>query len=563
MPNNRTDVYNGKLYYGAASTVYTTEGNVSVGFAGVWDGTAGTSGWTSLDGGITSGYGRGITVVNENHIYVFGKFSAIGVSSPLTHSQDFCLAKWNGSTWESVGTIGYTNNEVKDVIYDETNDILYAVGQFTQIYGVSANRVAKFQNGTWSGLKGGANGTLYSGCVDGDGNLYVCGGYGGMTNESFVNSTTGIAKWDGNNWSSIASGNNNSGWDLIYAQDQNCLYFAGSFSSVNGVANTKLLAKYDLGTQTWQSIANFGASDTQIYDIDYAGNGQIYFGGYTETHGDDVGYYDGTNWHGYGKNDGYILNPTQSSFGLIDLSVDNQGNLFVNRNASGFYILKNGETQWNRIDNLPSDVTIGQRGDYVEPPVEEIVIDEATGPYDEGPFVPTRDPTWFLSYQGHQHQNAKEAISGDRLLNLSDRSICEFIGETGATGPNQGSWTPTGETMNFSNHNNLTDALETAPTCIDSAIYGNLAYIHLFDASPKYTGYPTCFVMDSDGTTNPNAYDVNKIEQQIRKTLWRPNMHDKFTLFQPTTQQNYVLLVGPLENGHNDGETNISANYNF
>ncbi len=45
-----------------------------MGYAGIWDGQAGTVGWTSLDGGITSGYGRGVYVVNENHIYVFGKF---------------------------------------------------------------------------------------------------------------------------------------------------------------------------------------------------------------------------------------------------------------------------------------------------------------------------------------------------------------------------------------------------------------------------------------------------------------------------------------------------------
>jgi len=550
MPNNRTKVFNNKLYYGAGSVAYTTDGNVTIGYAGVWDGQAGTAGWSSLDGGITTGYGRGIYVVDENHIYVFGKFSVIGVDNPLSNGgNDFCLAKWNGTQWSAVGTIGTTDNEIKDVCYDADNDILYACGQFTSIYGVSANRIAKFEGGSWSALGSGGTGTIYSCCVDSNYNLYCCG-------SAYFNvaSTTGLARWNfsGEIWESISSGNNNTGWDVVYASDNDSVYLTGSFSGVDGVANTKLLARYSVAEDQWYSISTFGGSDTQIYDIDYAGDGKLYFGGYTETHGDDVGYYDGTSsWTGYGKNDGYTLNPDQTTFGLIDLVADNDGNVYVNRNASGFYILVSGETQWNRLDNLAGDVTIGKAATYVE---EEVVVEEEIESY-----VATRPNLWFLSYTDSSSESAKSPIPGDMMLDLSSRNNYQYVGITDATGP-EGNWVVnSGGSMTFSNHSSLRSALEKVP----DQISGTRGYVHLMDASPKYNGYPTTFVVDTDGSTGPSSYNVDPVEKEIRKTLWRPDMNEVFSLFAPTPLADYVLLVGPLGDGHQDGMSYLPADYNY
>lgn len=361
MANNRVTIYNSKLYYGANSSVYTTEGTISVGYAGVWDGTSGASGWTTLDGGIQTGWGRGMYVVNENHIYCYGNFSSIGSAQNLSYGTNFNIAKWNGTQWEALGTLGATNNEIGDVCYDEENNILYVVGKFTQVYGISANYVARFDGTNWSALNNGGNSYVYSCTLDGDKNLYVCGTFGGMTNSSFVNYTMGIARFNyaSQLWESIGTGNIRTTWDAVYSASNNSVYFCGSFAHTNSVTDTKLLARYSITDNQWYSLGAFnGANDSTIYDIAIVNGNEIYAGGYFESNGNDVAYYDGSTWTGMGLNDGYTLVPTQSYFGPIDICVDGNRNIYINRNAGGFYILKNGETTWKRLDNLDVDVTI-------------------------------------------------------------------------------------------------------------------------------------------------------------------------------------------------------------
>lgn len=367
MPNNRVKIYNDKVYYGASNTVSTPSGSQTVGFAGVWDGTL--DGWSSLDGGIQAGYGRGIYVVNESKIYVFGKFSAIGINNPLTSGGDFNIAEWNGTSWQTIGgsTIGSTDDEIKDMIYDSNNDILYVVGEFTTIYGMSANRVAKYDYNTssWSTLNDGLNMHTYSCTLDGDSNLYACGVFSGAINSGVtVSNTYGMAKWNVSTelWESIATGNNRTAWDIVWAEDTNHLYVCGSFSSIAGIANTKLLARYDLTNSIWESIGTFtNASDSTIYDIDYVGGGKLFVGGYFVSNGNDVAMYNGTSWTGHGLADGYGIQPSISAIGPIDLIVDGDDTIYINRNAGGFYIKKSGWSDWLRSDELGSNLSIVSR----------------------------------------------------------------------------------------------------------------------------------------------------------------------------------------------------------
>tara|TARA_R100001163_G_C5068512_1_gene209075 strand:+ start:26222 stop:27520 length:1299 start_codon:yes stop_codon:yes gene_type:complete len=358
-------IHDGKLYYGSSGSVTTSSGTVSVNFAGVWDGT--TNGWTTLDGGITSGYGRGLHVINDNKIYCFGNFSAIGSSNPLSYGSNFCLAEWNGTQWTSVGgtTLGNTDHEIRDVAYDSERQILYAVGRFTTIYGVSASRVASYNynTNTWSALSGGISSTVNSCTLDSNGNLYVCGEFSGAYNGgSFLSNTRGVAKWNRTQqyWESIATGNILSSWDIFYALDTNHLYLSGSFSSVNSVPNTKLIARYHLQNQIWESIGDFtAAGDSVIYEIDYLGESNLFVSGNFISNGDDVAKFDGTTWTGHGIANGFSLNPSVGSdFTPIDMIVDGNDNIFVNRNAGGFYIKMNGDSQWNRLDQIGSNLNI-------------------------------------------------------------------------------------------------------------------------------------------------------------------------------------------------------------
>lgn len=363
MAYNFTNSFNSNLYVTDSSIAYTTDGNVTTNYAGVWDGTTGTSGWSTLDGGINSGYARGTHIVSSSRIYLYGSFSSIGSTVTVSHGSNFSLAMWDGTKWNSVGTLGTTSGVIHEVFYDVANDLLYAVGTFTSIYGVSANRVAVYNGTSWSALQGGSNSNLYSCAVDDNGDLYVGGAMGGLTNSSFVSNTSGAAKWDKSEseWVSLG-GTNNSVYSVRYVSDDNCVYFGGSFSSMNSVSNTKLIAKYDITTSTWSSVGTFNSgSDSVIYSMEIGSDGALYVAGEFVSNGTDVAYRNSSgDWTDLGAGD-YSISPTLSNFQPIDITVDSNGNAFVARNAGGLYILKYGTTTWEKLNSLTSNIDIGNQ----------------------------------------------------------------------------------------------------------------------------------------------------------------------------------------------------------
>lgn len=83
--------------------------------------------------------------VFNNELYVAGKLSSAGGNSVNR------IAKWNGSTWSSVGGgTGSSPNGIRDMLVH--NNALYVVGDFTQMGGVTTGNVAMWDNYNWSGL---------------------------------------------------------------------------------------------------------------------------------------------------------------------------------------------------------------------------------------------------------------------------------------------------------------------------------------------------------------------------------------------------------------------------
>jgi hypothetical protein len=70
------------------------------------------------------------------------------------------VARWNGTSWSAVAG-GTTDHEVRtmEVFDDGSGSALYAGGYFTNIEGVSANRVARWDGSSWTALGGGISGT--------------------------------------------------------------------------------------------------------------------------------------------------------------------------------------------------------------------------------------------------------------------------------------------------------------------------------------------------------------------------------------------------------------------
>jgi len=356
MASNYVHIVDGTVYY-TYNSITMSDGTPTINDCGVWDGTASVSGWSTLDGSVQSGYSRGICYVSPTKIFLYGSFSIIGVSNQIAHGSSFSVARWDGTKWNSLGTLGHTNGTVYDVCYDSTNGLLYACGNFSSIYGQSASRIAVFNESTetWSALSSGLSSSGYSCVLDSDNNLYVGGSF---TSAGGISGTKCLAKWDGSNWSSLGTVPN-SVYTIQYGVDTDALYVGGLFNSVDSLPNTGLLAKYTVSTSTWSSLGDFtNGGDTVIYTLRYNNNDSVYVGGAFVSNGSGMAYRDSDgNWTDLAAGS-YSFSPSLGggSFTAIDMTVDTSGNIIVIRNVGTTHILEDGTTTWYRSDNLNTDI---------------------------------------------------------------------------------------------------------------------------------------------------------------------------------------------------------------
>ncbi|MHB8842633.1 MAG: PKD domain-containing protein [Candidatus Aquicultor sp.] len=175
-------VFNGEVY---VSGRFWNIGGVNTKGIAKWNGTN----WSSVGGGLQGcgNYPRAQALVNfKNDLFVGGEVCMAG-TLPVN-----CIARWNNSTWDSLG-IG-VNSDVNAIVVDTINNFLYLSGIFSNIGVKDAFTVAK-----WNGFELDSVGTPYGTgktCIEMyHGQLYV-GGYGGLGGPN----DTVLIRWDGNQW---------------------------------------------------------------------------------------------------------------------------------------------------------------------------------------------------------------------------------------------------------------------------------------------------------------------------------------------------------------------------
>ena len=286
-------------------------------------------------------------------------------------------------------------------------DTLFLSGSFSWVSDVHAFNIARYCNGKWDSLRGGAYGTTNA-MYYLNGYLYIGGffscvfsnrGGDAVTNGTPVYRTSGTDKWDGNNWYSIDTSVDCAYacvYDMIYFNNK--LYFAGtnlfgmawgmiSFDGTTwgdkcNVAGFTTLHTYhqDLlaGDGSWGLFFRY-LGNAQFDSVPYGGiyggpycmltdtiNDFLYLAGYfwwvnrlhpTESHW--IAMYDGFEWHSMGTNNFYPI---------LDMKIY-RGYLY----AGGMsYVLEDSITRINNIarwdwDNyrwipLDSGVTGGMGG---------------------------------------------------------------------------------------------------------------------------------------------------------------------------------------------------------
>ncbi|HRI61005.1 MAG TPA: T9SS type A sorting domain-containing protein [Saprospiraceae bacterium] len=207
-----------------ATGFFTTICGKSTGHVAKWNGTL----WSQAAmGGIDEGHA--LEVIDD----------ALYIASYEFGTDSNYIVRWNGTQLSSLGTV-YRLNPNPSLgqsasIYDilKYGDDLVVCGEFNWVAGQPISGIARWNGVQWdslgSGLSGSIAGTpalLYPHQMTVfDGDLIVCGNFlkaGGQT-------VNGIARWDGQNWSALGEGFNNTVYGVgIF---DGVLYAGGAFTA--------------------------------------------------------------------------------------------------------------------------------------------------------------------------------------------------------------------------------------------------------------------------------------------------------------------------------------------
>jgi trimeric autotransporter adhesin len=203
------------------------------------------------------------------------------------------LSVWDGKQWSTVAVFsGPSLMTVNDLAF--VGNTLYAAGNFTNVNGVAAYGLAKWDGTNWSSI--GFTGVAYALAVDGN-NLYVGGNYtnaGGVT-------TTNIGYWDGTAWHALGAGvGTYAGYSARAVAVKNGLVYVGGLFYNCGSQLVTNLAAWD--GATWSGVG--GGVNNLVYALTFNTNDLYVGGAFTQagaTPASGIAKWDGANWSAVGS----------------------------------------------------------------------------------------------------------------------------------------------------------------------------------------------------------------------------------------------------------------------
>jgi hypothetical protein len=261
-----------------------------------WDG----HDWTEIGGGLTPTSRAALTCVAYNgDIIVGGSFFGAGGLNVRG------IARWDGSQWHALGGDVHGPGTQGGVFATQVfNGELIAAGSFTSAAGVPVSNIARWNGTSWAGLGAGiGSGNVASLAVYED-NL-IAGGY--FTTAGSVNAMS-IAQWDGKDWSPLGGGfmsGSGVGGVSVLAIHNGELIAGGYFTQAGGAAAGNI-AKWN--GQDWSSMgAGLDAErESWVFSL-LSRDGQLFAGGALQRSGktplNNVARWDGERWLPVGGNE--------------------------------------------------------------------------------------------------------------------------------------------------------------------------------------------------------------------------------------------------------------------
>ena len=333
---------------------FIVAGSLMTNHVAKWNGTT----WSTLGAGIgdegsSTAVVYALAVAANGDVYAGGEFTRAGGAAATN------VARWNGTAWSSLGTgtSNGVNGRVSALAVTSSGDV-YVGGYFTQAGGTAANYVARWNGTAWSSLGTGAangvNSPVRALAVAGNGEVYV----GGQFTQAGGATASRVARWNGTAWSTLGTGTTNGVNGYVTAltiASTGDLYAGGDFTQAGGTVANKV-AKWN-GT-AWSSLGTGTANGlgSVVYALALAPNGDVYVGGYfTQAGGTAANYvtrWNGTAWSSLGTGTANGVNGSVQA-----LAVASNGDVYVGGHftqASGIVAGKVSRwsgTAWSSLGN--------------------------------------------------------------------------------------------------------------------------------------------------------------------------------------------------------------------
>jgi trimeric autotransporter adhesin len=221
-----------------------------------------------------------------------GDIYASGLFSPTNAPVEV----WNGAQWSTIGQVhGYPQAIVYDMAF--VGNDLYIAGTFTNVNGVAATGLARWDGANWSSV--GFSGSLTALAVSGN-NLYVGGFFTNSTADGGI--ATNIASWDGAAWHMLGGGlggapGAGSGVEAITLQS-GLVYAGGGFTNSGSLLITNLAV---WNGSSWSALG--GPFNSAVYALSFNGGNLIaggVFGQIGATAASGVAQWNGSSWSALG-----------------------------------------------------------------------------------------------------------------------------------------------------------------------------------------------------------------------------------------------------------------------
>ena len=248
--------------------------------------------WNGLRRG-TNGYVNALAVDGSN-LYVGGEFTQVS-GIPANH-----IARWDQVNWYPMGAL--IGNAIRSIVVRD-NDVYVGWNSSLPGSGLYEGHLLRWNDEGWTEIDGTIGGELMTAASHQD-DIYVGGAFTTAKEEITVN----IARLDvpSETWSAINLGSGVAGGAISYvdavAVDGDKIYMAGEFTIADTIP-ARNVALYDRRTGRWSSLG--AGLNGAVRALALAPNGDLYAGGDFRLSGTDsmrnIARWDGTAWRPLGK----------------------------------------------------------------------------------------------------------------------------------------------------------------------------------------------------------------------------------------------------------------------